>query len=86
MCGNAATERPEFPSTDVVLAIVEREGVDPTDLETPLCKVIDPDALDTLYPSDGTAPPHGRVTFSYNGYNVRVTADRDVRISARDEL
>lgn len=66
-------------STDVITTIADHEGVDPMDLEPPLYEVVDLDALEMLFDRD--ADVDGRFVFSYNGYDVTVTSDGDVRIS-----
>lgn len=71
------------PSTAVVNAIADREGVEVTELEPPLTKVIDPDALDTLFqPTQrGDSAATGEVTFRYNGYLVTVAEDGEVEVA-----
>lgn len=66
--------RSERLSEAVVRAVADAEGVDPIDLDTPLYEAIDPDALDRLFESQ-KGRPTGRLTFSYRGYDVCVTAD-----------
>lgn len=69
-------------SVAVVEAVAEREAVDPAALDQPLYDVVDPDALETLFPVDDAGRPRrgGHVTFVYRGHLVRVSADREVRI------
>jgi len=69
---------PTTLSEDVVSAIAENEGVDPMDLDPPLFDAIDPDALDNLF---NVKTADGRVTFSYDGSDVTVTSEGDVRVS-----
>lgn len=80
----APTARADDLSTAVVEAIAEHEGVDPLDLERPLYEVIDPDALDSLFPDDGsvasTAAGESSVTFAYEGCEVEVTGDGAVAV------
>lgn len=78
---------PESLSTDVITAIADHEGVDPVQLDHPLYEVVDSDALDALFPvqRDSTESPISRLSFSYNGYEVHVTSDRDVRVSDSSE-
>jgi len=73
------------PSAAVVTAVADAEGVDETDLP-PLFHAIDPDALDALFDSS-TEPPHatgttGSITFHYHGYDVTVTANGRVEVTA----
>jgi hypothetical protein len=73
----------EDSSYRVVEAVARRKGVDPTELETRLNDVVDPDALDRLF-SDGSGarePPTGRVEFRYCGYDVTVSSDGRVTVS-----
>lgn len=78
-----ADYRVDSLSTAVIDAIAAHEGVDPMDLKPPLYDVIDPDALDMLFPGTGTPPETapGRVVFTYSGYEVEVTSEGGVRIS-----
>lgn len=61
----------------VVEAVAEAEGVDPVELE-PLCKVIDTDALESLFRPQltvGAVPdPESVARFEYCGYEVTVSA------------
>lgn len=70
-------------SMAVITALAEHEEVEPVELDPQLYEVIDPDALDGLFTRhrDTTRSTTGRLTFSYNGYDVDVTSDGDVRIS-----
>lgn len=67
---------------EVVATVADHEGVDPMALDPPLYEAIDPDALDSLFPSgaNGQRGSPGRLTFTYNGYRVSVTSDGDVEI------
>ncbi len=66
----------DYRLTEAVLAAVaDREGVDLTELKTPLNDVVDADALDALF-RDGT----GQVTFDYGGYTVTVDHAGDVTL------
>ena len=67
-------------STDVIYAIAEHEGVDPLRLHPPLFEAIDLDALDALF-SGAEASPAATVTFSYKGYEVRVSNSGAVDVS-----
>lgn len=64
----------------VVEVVADAENVDPTELETPLHEVINPDALDTLFKStaDGSPRPRGKLIFEYCGHTVSVTSDATV--------
>lgn len=69
-----APERP--PSTAVVAAVADREGVDETALSERLYDVVDPEALDDLF-----RDARGRVAFEYLGYVVGV--DHEGRVEVR---
>lgn len=60
------------PSISVVEAIAEAEGVEPSALHPPLYQVVDPDALDALFKTDGSMAVGNRVSFVYRGYRVVV--------------
>jgi hypothetical protein len=80
---NAATTRAEGsrgrdarqPSERVIDAVAETTGKDPTEMQR-LYDIIDPDALDRLYRTDG---PHQsrevHTTFQFEGCTVTVDAD-----------
>jgi len=67
----------------VIEAIADREGVDPVDLDTPLYDAIDLDALDALSADIAGSSPL-EISFQYEGYEVTVTGDREVRITDVD--
>ncbi|WP_049925386.1 HalOD1 output domain-containing protein [Halopiger goleimassiliensis] len=77
-------------SFEVIAAVAEREGVDPTDIEPPtydaLYDVINPEALDALFSprEDGTPRADGQVEFPFCGYHVVVTSDGDVELEDGD--
>lgn len=87
MSGRTEMDDAETLSTAIITAMAEHEGIDPVELDHPLYEVVDPDALDALFPvqRDGTGAPIGRLSFSYNGYEVHVTSDGDVRVSDSSE-
>ncbi|THE66278.1 hypothetical protein D8Y22_03115 [Salinadaptatus halalkaliphilus] len=74
-------------SFEVIAAIAEKEGVDPTDIEPPnyeaLYDVINPEALDTLFAprEDGSPRATGEVEFVYCGYQVLVSSEGDVDVT-----
>lgn len=83
--GYETTLRPPetIPVTDrVISAVSEATGTAPTELD-PLNDVIDPDALDALFATDGLGPsrPPTRVEFGYGGQTVVVTRDGSVEVS-----
>ena len=68
-------------SNEVVKMVAEVEGVDPLKLTPPLYEVIDPDALDQVFASMPTAGRmEGQVTFTYNGYKIKVCGDGYVSV------
>lgn len=81
---SGSTSRPatEPLAVAVVEAVAERAGVDATDLDRPLYDVIDPDALEALFPRDASGRPgcRGHVSFAYGDVQVEVTSDRQVRV------
>ena len=68
------------PETSVARTVVERvaaaEGVDATELP-PLGRIVDTDALDSLFAADAG---RGHVSFEYHGYDVTVYQDDAVEI------
>ncbi|APW99205.1 hypothetical protein CHINAEXTREME_16135 [Halobiforma lacisalsi AJ5] len=74
-------------SFEVIAAIAEREGVDPTEIEPPeydaLYDVVNPEALDSLFAprEDGTPRGTGQVEFQFCGYHVVVTSEGEVDVS-----
>lgn len=78
-------------SFEVIAAIAEREGVDPTDIEPPayeaLYDVINPEALDSLFAprEDGTPRSTGTVEFLFCGYHVTVTSDGTVDVAESED-
>ncbi|WP_277540452.1 HalOD1 output domain-containing protein [Haloarcula laminariae] len=59
----------------VVSAVARAEGVDPTDVEPPLSKSVDTEALERLF-----RDTRGHVTFEYKEYVVTVSSDGDVAL------
>jgi len=83
------SEPSQSVSFQVITAVAEREGVDPTDIEPPtyeaLYDVINPEALDSLFAprEDGTPRASGTVEFDFCGY--RITAHSDGSVELTDE-
>lgn len=65
-------------TTRIVSEVADREGVDPTALDTPLFDAVDPDALATLV--DNGADTLLTVSFNYAGYRVTVVADEETTV------
>lgn len=80
------TRRNRSLSFEIINAVAEREGVDPTEIEPPeyeaLYDVLNPEALDALFSprEDGTPRSNGTVEFQFCGYDVVVTGDGDVDV------
>lgn len=72
-------------STVVVEAVAESMGVSPLELDPPLHRVVDPDALDDLFRSDGTTTASPRVSFTYAGHEVTVRGRGDVEVRPESE-
>lgn len=64
----------EDVTVDVVRAVAERKGVEPTDIDERLYEAIDPEALARLF----AGTDRGHVTFEFAGVSVEVTAAGDV--------
>lgn len=71
----------ELVTQTIVSAVADEKGVDPTDLE-PLYNVVDTDALNSLFHSRPRvdALTAGCVQFTYEGFDVQVTASGDVTV------
>lgn len=69
-------------SDEVVSAVATEKEVDPMEL-TPLYEVVDPDALDALYRSNGfgRAGPPARVEFTYCGCDVVIDGAESVTVA-----
>lgn len=73
-------------SFEVIAAVADREGVDPTEIEPPeyeaLYDVLDPESLDSLFAPrhNGAERATGHVEFRYCGYDVTVTDGGDVSL------
>ena len=80
-------EPAESVSFQVIVAVANREGVDPTDIEPPtyeaLYDVINPEALDSLFAprEDGTPRSNGTVEFEFCGYWVTVHGDGSIDVT-----
>lgn len=67
---------------EIIRAVAEAKGVEPTDLETTLHDIVDPDALEMLFrpTATGTPRPRGRVQFRMAGCTVLF--DTEVGVTA----
>lgn len=70
-------------SMAVIDAIARREGIDPIELDTPIYEVVDLDALDALTTDVGDTSIE--VSFTYEGHEVTVDDEREIRITSSDE-
>lgn len=68
---------------EIVWVIAEITGADPGAM-TPISTVIDPEALDTLLSADSIE--HLQVTFTYEGWSVKITADGEITLSEPEEV
>lgn len=68
--------------TEVIRAVAACSNREPEDLPS-LAHVIDPDALDALFEPkpDGTPRAGGTLTFSYAGYEVRISGNQEVAVT-----
>jgi len=81
---DCAVPKTEPLSHAVVVAVAERNGVDPLDLDERLYDCIDPDALDRLFASAGP-DACGTVQFVMAGCHVTVSGDRLVTVEQLHE-
>lgn len=75
-------------SERLVSRLAEREGTEPTDLQPPLYRTIDLEALDDLFAhwNDGaTCDGAGRVEFEHGAYRVRVESDGTISVEKSGE-
>lgn len=75
----------ENVSETVVRALADAKGVDPMELDVRLYDVIDPDALDALFASDGVSESR-RVSFTVGDCRVAVDGSGCVHVSSLDAL
>lgn len=70
-------------STEVVTAVADAKGVEPTELP-PLYYAVDPDALDQLFPSHRGQGAMAEVRFTFAGCEVVVDGDEGVSVIRTD--
>lgn len=74
-------EQREDVQTTVITTVAAVTDQDPTKME-PLSKIIDPDALDSVFvPTRSTPRTTGSVKFQYEGCTVSVSAEGTVRVT-----
>lgn len=76
-------DRNEQPlSRKIVETVAKAEGIAPTELDTRLYDVIEPEALNNLFQhqEDGSATDRF-VSFTFHGYTITVHSDSSVEIS-----
>ena len=82
----ATPDSPGSLCVTIVEAVADNEGVAPTELDVPLYKAVDIDALERLFePTDTGDERRGYVSFEYAGYRVHVDSDRQVSVDPLDE-
>lgn len=78
------------PSERVICEIADWEGIGPSQLETPLYDVIDPEALDSMFKHNTIRKGSTdiKIEFSYLGYEIIVESPGHVVVqpSARAQL
>lgn len=68
-------------SNTIIETVADAEGVAPTELETRLYDVIEPEALNELFQHREDGPvTEGVVSFTFHGYEVTVHSDSSVEI------
>jgi len=77
-----ATDPEKSISTDIILAVAEVSGSDPTELR-PLNDVINVDALDSLFTPGRPGNESDQISFDYQGYRVTVYRDREILLQSR---
>lgn len=69
----------------VIFAVAEARGVDPTELETPLFRAVDPDALERLLSgADRPGSANTLVGFDWAGCSVVVHGTGQVEVVVRE--
>lgn len=69
----------------VVTQVADAKGVEPETLR-PLHDVIDPDALESLFdPANGSVLRDGYVSFTYEGFVVRIDDAREIELTHADD-
>jgi hypothetical protein len=73
-------------STAVVEAVAEAEGVTPTEIDTPLHRAIDPEALNRLFGPERASTDAGpHVTFTYTDYEITVLGPERIVVRPAEE-
>ena len=68
-------------SVAIIESVADATGIDPIDLNPPLSKVVDPDALDTIFRADT-----GELSFTYHDHRVTVTHTGTVNVTPIDRI
>ena len=71
-------------ATQIVTAVAEQEGVEPTALDSRLYEAIDPDALSTLV--ENARETGVTIGFDYAGYRVTVVADGTTYVEVSEKV
>ncbi|WP_368408909.1 HalOD1 output domain-containing protein [Halorussus limi] len=61
------------PSIAVVSAVAAVSDTEPTEMDSPLCATVDPDALNALASPRRTTEGDLHVTFAFHGYEVTIS-------------
>lgn len=74
-------ENEQAISRTIVETIAQAEGTAPTELDTRLYDVIEPEALNELFQDQEDGPvTDGFVSFTFHGYTVTVHSDSSIEI------
>jgi hypothetical protein len=68
----------ETPVSEIVDAVAEAEGVEPTTLNPPVAEVVDPDAVEKLVEDSTTSDLE--VRFAYRGHDIVVDDSGRVQV------
>ena len=73
-------------SEAVVAAVADAMDISVLEVSPPLYEVLDPDALEAAVDSMTDTPDErpGRIEFAYSGFEVTVTAQREVSVAPLD--
>lgn len=70
-------------SYSVLEAVAAHDGVAVEELRTPLHSAVDPEALDALFRSTDGERGAVSVSFTYDGYRIRVDGPDDITVRER---
>lgn len=81
----AAFEGDRNVSTVVVEAVADALGVSPIELDPPLHRAVNPDALDALFRSNWSSDRVTQVSFTYAGCEVTVRGQGEIVVESGSE-